>query len=158
MENSVDSPRIGFFGRLKRLFKNDLSLTDPKAWTPALWNLEGYQTKAGVNVNEETALTYSAVFNAISLISGTISILPLRLLIEKNRKQVVLDMAGVKVINSMGLGAPVAALTSLRRRGGDMRLARLSEKVEGTLAITHLVNVFRIYEDLNRAVASFKSD
>ncbi len=76
-------------------------------------------------------------------------------LLEGNRKKVVFDMAGVPAINSSGLGALVAALTSLRRRGGDLRLTRLSKKVEGTMAITHLINVFQIYDHPRRAVASF---
>ncbi len=86
MENPALSTKVGFFGRLKRLFKNDLSLTDPKAWSPSTWNLMGGATSSGVAVDEATALTYSAVYNAISLISGTISTLPLDLLIKKNKK------------------------------------------------------------------------
>ena len=91
----------GFFGRLKSIFKNDLSLTEEKAWNPALWNLRGLQSSAGVNVTEETALSYSAVFNAISLYSGTISTLPLRLLIQKGNKKVpALEMTAHHVMNT----------------------------------------------------------
>lgn len=76
-------------------------------------------------------------------------------LLGKDKKLVVLDMGGVSAINSSGLGAIVAALTSLRRRGGDLRLTRLSKKVEGALVMTRLINVFKIYEDPQRAVESF---
>jgi len=77
----------GLFSRFLSIFKNDLSVTDEKAWNPSLWNLILSQTKSGVTVTPESALSYSAVFNAISLISGTISTLPLRLLIEIDKKK-----------------------------------------------------------------------
>ena len=76
-------------------------------------------------------------------------------LLEENRKYVVIDLGGVKVINSMGLGALVASVVSLRTKGGDLCLARLSDKVEAVIAIMHLVKVFRIYETVERAVKSF---
>jgi len=57
----------------------NLSLDDPKAWNPNLWQFADNQTLSGENVTESTALTYSAVYNAISLISGTVGSLPLDL-------------------------------------------------------------------------------
>ena len=76
-------------------------------------------------------------------------------LLEENRKHIVIDLGSVKVVNSMGLGALVASLVSVRKKGGDACLARLSERVEAVIAITHLVKVFRIYETVERAVKSF---
>lgn len=69
---------MSFFGKVKRFL--NLSLNDPKAWNPSLWNLWGSQSLSGEVVTEETALTYSAVFNAITLYSGTIGSLPLHLM------------------------------------------------------------------------------
>ena len=66
-----------------RGIKNDLAVTDPKAWDKSLWGLLAAQNNSGTNVNEHTALTYSAVYCAVALISGTISTLPLRLMKEK---------------------------------------------------------------------------
>ena len=45
-----------------------------------LWNLQGSQSLSGEIVTEETALNYSAVYNAVSLISGTVGSLPLHLM------------------------------------------------------------------------------
>lgn len=67
--------------------KNDLSLTNPKAWDPTLWNLYGAQSNAGMNVTEHTALNYSAVYNAISLIAGTVGSLPLHLYRKGDNKK-----------------------------------------------------------------------
>lgn len=82
---------MSFFGRIKEYFIRNLSLSDPKAWNPSLWNLYGAQSLAGETVTEQTALTYSAVYNAISLISGTIGALPLHLMQRKGDKKRLAD-------------------------------------------------------------------
>jgi HK97 family phage portal protein len=71
------------FSRIKDFFIRNLSLDDPKAWNPGLWTFGGAVSISGENVTEETALTYSAVWNAVSLISGTIGALPLHLMQRK---------------------------------------------------------------------------
>ena len=77
---------MGFFGKLKKFFKNALALNDPKAWDPSLWNLYGNQTPSGENVTEYNALTYSAVWNAVYQISSTCGSLPLHLRQHQGRK------------------------------------------------------------------------
>lgn len=67
----------------------NLSLTEPKAWDSSLWNLYGSQSSSGEKVNESTALTYSAVFNAVTLYSNTISTLPLQLLMHNSNKKTI---------------------------------------------------------------------
>lgn len=64
-----------------------LSLTDDKAWDSSLWRLKGSLSLSGENVTEETALTYSAVWNAVSLISGTTSTLPLHLMQKQGKNK-----------------------------------------------------------------------
>jgi len=79
---------------LKNGFKKvfNLSLSDPKAYDRSLWNLYGSQSLTGEVVTESTALTFSAVYNAISLISGTVGALPLHLYQqEKKSKHLALD-------------------------------------------------------------------
>lgn len=65
----------------------NLSLTDPKAWDRTLWNLVGSQSPAGENVTEYTALTYSAIWNAIYQISSTLGSLPLHLMQKTGRNK-----------------------------------------------------------------------
>lgn len=77
-------------GALSRMFapRNDLGLSDPKAWNPSLWNLMGSQSVSGENVTEHSALTYSAVWCAINLYASTISTLPLHLLRQDAKKTI----------------------------------------------------------------------
>ena len=76
-------------------------------------------------------------------------------LVTDKVKQVVVDLAGVNLINSSGLGTIIAALTTLHNSGGDLRLSRISDKVQNLFVITKLVQVFDTYETSERAVASF---
>ena len=77
-------------------------------------------------------------------------------LLQDDVKKIVLDLGKVKWINSSGLGSLIAALTSVKNKGGDMRLANITEKVESVFMITQLIKVFKTYETVERAVASFK--
>lgn len=70
--------------RVTKTIKN-LSVTDDKAWNSTLWRLIGSRTQSGEQVDEGTALTYSAVWAAVQLISSTVSTLPLHLLTKKQR-------------------------------------------------------------------------
>ena len=81
---------MSLYSKFKHYIRN-LSLTDEKAWNPSLWNLIGSQSVSGENVTEATALTYSAVWNAVSLISGTIGALPLHLMQRKGKTKAIVD-------------------------------------------------------------------
>ena len=60
-----------------------------------MWNLRGSQSLSGETVTEETALTYSAVWNAITLISGTVGSLPLHLMQRQAKKKHIADDIGL---------------------------------------------------------------
>jgi anti-sigma B factor antagonist len=77
-------------------------------------------------------------------------------LIEEGFTKVVIDMKGVRWVSSTGLGTLIATLTTLRNNGGDLRLANITENVESLFVITQLTKVFKTYETVERAVASYK--
>jgi anti-sigma B factor antagonist len=76
-------------------------------------------------------------------------------LLDDNTKKIVIDIQRVTHMNSTGLGAIVASLTSARNRQGDLRIAGTNEKIGPLLTVTKLVRVFKVYETVDRAVASF---
>lgn len=85
---------------VSRIFNG--SITEPKMWNPSLWNLNGNKSLSGETVNEYTALTYSAVFNAITLISGTLGSLPLHLMQAKSEtKQIATSHNLYRVMHSV---------------------------------------------------------
>lgn len=77
-------------------------------------------------------------------------------LLQDEVKKIVLDLGKVKWVNSSGLGTLIAAMTSVKNKGGDMRLANVTEKLESLFMITQLIKVFKTYESVDRAVASYK--
>ena len=78
-------------------------------------------------------------------------------LVSDNIKQTVIDLGGVNYMNSSGLGTLIAALTTVRNAGGDLRLARVEGKVQNLFVMTQLVKVFDTYETVDRALASFRT-
>jgi anti-sigma B factor antagonist len=78
----------------------------------------------------------------------------IRGLMGDGMKKVVIDLGGVKWINSSGLGVLMAAMTTLKNADGQMKLANVTEKVESLLMITQLMRIFDTYESVDRAVSS----
>jgi anti-sigma B factor antagonist len=76
-------------------------------------------------------------------------------LMEKGKKNVIVDMSHVGFISSSGLGILISGLTSLKKGGGDLKLAAISHKMEGLLSITKLDQIFEQYETVEQAEASF---
>jgi anti-sigma B factor antagonist len=77
-------------------------------------------------------------------------------LIADGIQRVVIDLSKTKWINSSGLGALMAAMTTCRNAGGDLKLANVTQKIESLLVITKLITVFETFESVDRAVVSFQ--
>jgi anti-sigma B factor antagonist len=79
----------------------------------------------------------------------------IRSLVADEVKHVIVDLGGVNYMNSSGLGTLISSLTTMKNAGGDLRLARIGDKVQNLFIITQLVKVFDTYETVERALASF---
>ncbi len=77
-------------------------------------------------------------------------------LLKKDVRKVVIDLGKVDYISSIGLGAIVAVLTSMKNRGGELRIANPTAKTGPLFMVTQLVKVLRLYETVDRAVSSFQ--
>ena len=77
-------------------------------------------------------------------------------LLDEDKKNIVLDLDGVTVLNSSGFGILVASYTTIKNGGGDLKLARISTKIEGVLSITKLNQIFEQYPTVEEALESFK--
>jgi anti-sigma B factor antagonist len=76
-------------------------------------------------------------------------------LIEKGRKKVVVNLAGIKWINSTGVGILITGYTTLRKNKGDLKLLNVSKKIESMLYVTKLNLIFECYDDEHEAIASY---
>ncbi len=70
--------------------------------------------------------------------------------------KVVIDLSKVKWMNSSGLGAIMACMTSLTGADGVLKISGATEKIQNLFMITKLLTIFDTYETADRAVASFK--
>ena len=78
-------------------------------------------------------------------------------LLDDGKKNIVIDLHDINLINSSGLGILINGLTAMRKNGGDLKLANLSNKIEGLLSITKLNQMFEQYNSVGEAVKSFST-
>ncbi len=77
-------------------------------------------------------------------------------LLSKGQKKILLNLAEVNYIDSSGIGELVSAFTTTKNQGGELKLLKLTKKVNDLLQITKLYTVFDVKEDEAGAVKSFK--
>jgi|EndMetStandDraft_8_1072994.scaffolds.fasta_scaffold95861_3 anti-sigma B factor antagonist len=66
-------------------------------------------------------------------------------LVASGQPRIIVDLSGVELIDSSGLGALVGSLKTTRQAGGDLRIAAPGEQVRAVLSLTHLDHIFRAY-------------
>lgn len=76
-------------------------------------------------------------------------------LVDRGVTNIVVDLHDVVLLDSGGIGVLVAKLHTLRARGGDLRLARLTSRTHRLLEITHLLSVFASFDSVAEAIDSF---
>ncbi|MBT3449439.1 MAG: STAS domain-containing protein [Bacteroidetes Order II. Incertae sedis bacterium] len=75
---------------------------------------------------------------------------------EGGKTNVVVDLSKVKFMNSSGLGMLISAMTTMRNAGGDLRLAKVADRIQSLLVITKLITVFKHYESVEEAAKSYE--
>lgn len=76
-------------------------------------------------------------------------------MIDAGKKNIVLDLSGVKFMNSSGLGMLISGLTTMKKASGLLKLAGTTEKIESLLIITKLITIFESFDSVDEAVKSF---
>jgi anti-sigma B factor antagonist len=77
-------------------------------------------------------------------------------LVAEGHKKLVLNLSSVTYVDSSGLGETVACYTTAKGKGGEVKLAGATKRIQDLLVITKLVNVFDNHEQLDGAIAAFK--
>ena len=80
----------------------------------------------------------------------------IRKLADAGKNRVLLNLAGVKYMDSSGVGELIANYTTLSRQGGQLKLLNLTDRIQNLLVITKLLTVFDSYEDEGEALKSFQ--
>ena len=79
----------------------------------------------------------------------------IRNLTAAGKKKMLLNLAGVSYIDSSGIGELIANYTTVSRQGGQLKLLKLTDRVQNLLVITKLLTVFDAYDDEAEALKSF---
>jgi anti-sigma B factor antagonist len=66
--------------------------------------------------------------------------------IQDNVLTCVIDISGLRYINSSGIGVLITILTKFRNKGGEVYLMKPSENVQKLLVITKLNAIFQIIQ------------
>jgi anti-sigma B factor antagonist len=78
-----------------------------------------------------------------------------RCLAGEGKIQVLLDLAWVKHIDSVGLGELISCHVTLDEKGGALKLMHMTESVRNLMTTTKLLTVFDVYDDEPEALDSF---
>lgn len=83
----------------------------------------------------------------------------LQMLIDKvltaGTTHILLNLTGVPMVDSMGIGEIVRAFTRVKEAGGTLKLVGLTDRVYGALQITRLLSLIESFKTEEDAVASF---
>jgi len=74
--------------------------------------------------------------------------------IDQKKTNVLVDLAKVDWMNSVGLGMLISAMTTVKNAGGRFVLANIT-KIEAILTVTRLITVFDCYDSREEALKSF---
>ena len=71
---------------------------------------------------------------------------------EDGSRKFLLNLGSVSYIDSAGLGELITTYTTLRNKGGDVKLLNLTKTAKDQLQMTKLLTVFDTFDDEAKAV------
>ena len=71
--------------------------------------------------------------------------------------QLVLNLTDVPMVDSSGIGVLVRTLTSVKQRGGSLKLVNPSKFTTQTLKLVGVLNLFEVFSEEEQALNSFAS-
>jgi len=71
--------------------------------------------------------------------------------INLNKKKIIVNLAKVDWMNSVGLGMLIAAFTTIKNADGRLVLVNIT-KIENILTLTRLITLFEHYDSLDEAI------
>lgn len=69
--------------------------------------------------------------------------------------KIVIDLEGVSIVDSAGLGELVGCATVVRNRGGRLKLLKMPRRISELVKMARLETMFEMYESEDAALGSF---
>lgn len=76
-------------------------------------------------------------------------------LLDQGYKKLLLNMEYVLHIDSSGIGELMGCYTSVKNKGGQLKLLHLHKNVRNLMEVTRLYSIFDTHEELDSAVKSY---
>jgi anti-sigma B factor antagonist len=109
-----------------------------------------------INERREGDVTILDLKGRIRISGGTLLLhKAIRCLLDEGKTKIVLNLANVTHIDSLGLGELISSHMTLRNKGGEIKLIHLTERVREVMTITNLLAVLDVYDNETDALASF---
>ena len=79
-------------------------------------------------------------------------------LMASGKKNILLNFAGVKYMDSSGVGELLSGSTALTNEGGNLKLLNLPKKVEEVMTLSSILSMFEVYETEDQALKKFSGN
>ena len=108
------------------------------------------------NVREVQGVSIVDLKGKITIGSGDVQLREIiNGLVEKGKKNILINMQEVTTIDSSGIGELVGCYTSVTNKGGKLKLLHLPPKITDVLTVSQLITVFDVYESEPVALATY---
>ena len=109
-----------------------------------------------IHQRREGDVTVLDLKGRIRISGGTLALhRSIRTLVEEGKTKILLNLAEVTHIDSIGLGELISSQATLSHKGGDIKLVHLTEDLRDLMTIAKLLTVFDVYDNESDALASF---
>lgn len=75
-------------------------------------------------------------------------------LVGQGQKKVVFDLTTLDYVDSAGIGTFVSCLTSIRKSGGDLRIAGVNARIQRLFKMTGVDHLMSLYPTVSEAAAA----
>ena len=78
-----------------------------------------------------------------------------RTVLEDGGRRIILNMSKVSYLDSSGVGELVGCYTSIKNKGGELRICGMNSKIFSLIKMTSLHSVFEVKDTEAEALAGF---
>ena len=79
----------------------------------------------------------------------------IKTLLHEGVKNIVVNLEKVRWVNSTGLGILISGYTTVKKSGGELKLLKVSDRIENIFIVSKLYTVFESFDNEDEAVRSF---
>lgn len=110
-----------------------------------------------INVREEEGVIILDLDGKLTIGDGDVKLREeVKDQLDKGHKKLILNLKGVKTMDSSGLGELIRCKASAQNEGATIKLLHVEDKVQEVLEMTRLIGVFDSYNEVTDALHSYR--